>query len=466
MLLVLVLVLVLAFVLLCSCSCSSCCYCCWWWWWWWWELARHKPRTFCHCDREALWRVKTSVALEPSSVSQIEADTTASQLRAFLAVCNEVQSVFNAVPPQLRSEIMCRMLDLGKLIQILKLSSQPHYLPLRCPDWQIHIPSLEMAGLMALSLSQGEEACEVQVSALHDANHIRINNTFGKRLVLRAGLECGIECQRLTLDHFRSGSWAMAAGRVAESETDWTNQLASEFFPESGPHMLSFPQFRTIAKSLLEQGCALVTPLGLRSQETFLADSREAWQRIVLHDEWHQSVNEAGQKSGVLMCQSLRIGGSAQVELQDLHIHGTTHGERTLIVAEDATVFLHGCRVSGSGNGVYFCNNASLTMRDTYICDCGSSGVVVANSSGPCHFENCSISANRNVGVAIGGPNVTTSSCQFKNTAIRENENHGISLFGGASATWCGPPSLFSGNGLGPAKIQKQPVQCRLLGFD
>ncbi|CAJ1406270.1 unnamed protein product [Effrenium voratum] len=412
-------------------------------------------RMFCHCEQKLWGQAKARPATLPiatSSSTLNPEDTAANQLRLFDSFSGEVRSLLCTMPDQLRAEIMTRLQDIRKLAQVFK-HTELGRVPLCCPD----SISLQMASLISLMSS---DPCEVQISALSDGNTICIDNTFGKRLVLKPGLGEAAEHQRLTLEQFQSATWATASQQAAQTEEDWKAELVASFFCEETQGFLSFPEFATTAQSLLDTKSPMFASLGFARKDAVKTEARAVWQRILLQDRWHQRTSR-GQGSGFLMC-------NAQVQLENIHIHGTTQGERALVIADDASVILRGCRVSGRGNGVYLTNKASLEMTSTFVCDCGSSGVVVANTLGTCHMEDCRISGNANVGIVLGGPNVTGESCVIQETASTENKTHGISLFGRASAKWCGSGreacDLLSGNGL--SDIKEEDGSCLVLPRD
>lgn len=439
------------------------------------KLEWHKRR-YCHCV--VSWRKKTTAATHHDGISNLSTAggnlTAANQLKILQSTCSELQGKFPTMPPLLRAEVMYKINELANLLQAFTLlTGLPDDVSshVQCPYQQGIQVSLNVALLMALEQSRQSQAdhADLIISALVQPGRISIDDTHGQRLRLRGS-------QLLSLKQFQNAAWAAfhkGEEIAGQPEMSWKAQVANIFFPEDqsqypqdqSQYVLTRANFVSRARLLLNSGqqeATLAHQLGITDIRRLDEEAGASWEKILSHDDWHDIPDQHAYSVGSITCESLQIGGSAKVELHGLQINGTRKGERALVVRDNADVALVGCDISGGGNGIYIANNASVKVSKTLVRDCGSTGVVVADCAGKCSFQDCQISGNLNLGIAIGGASVTEDTCTLQDVIVKGNETFGISLFGGACATWLGMDTLLEGNGQGSVRFQNGS---RLRGF-
>eukprot|EP00931_Biecheleriopsis_adriatica_P110455 TRINITY_DN84737_c0_g1_i1.p1 TRINITY_DN84737_c0_g1~~TRINITY_DN84737_c0_g1_i1.p1 ORF type:complete len:524 (+),score=71.43 TRINITY_DN84737_c0_g1_i1:91-1662(+) len=379
---------------------------------------------FCHCEygwvlvkKAASQKAASlqSVTKQESEALNVTHDTRNWQLEHLSTVFADLQKNFQDIPPSIRVQIMTHIDHLQELLHAHQMSSNSA-ITVACPrastEAEQAFTSLETASTVALARTS--EAV-VYISTLDVPGRICIDNTYGKQLVF-SGSHAPAAATCLSEMQFQMQAWAAFRGSpemTGESQHAWKRSLKAAFScAGSGSNYISFDHFLNQIKELAshENTLELVQQLGI-DMLNVRSSAEITWERIL------------AQKSGFIACESLVIGGSADVKLQHLNIRGTRGGERALMIRDNAKVVLHSCDFTGVGNAIHITNHASVKLQDCCISACGSSGLVIADLSadGKCEVIDCFIYDNAHHGVAIGGKHINSSNCIIRNTLVSEN---------------------------------------------
>lgn len=308
--------------------------------------------------------------------------------------------------------------------------------------------------------STGEEV-QVEIETVDEPCEVRIEDTYGKRLVLKGALPGDDpETYSLTRQQFERVAWEQRRQCEADptvSEECWKRQIGHWYFRprrwEDLCSRLSLKRFQARTYDLLDEASdavVLAKELGI-SKQTFWHDTIDAWAKMVTTDVWCSRRFFTKEHVGFISCPAIQIGGNAQVEFRGISLHA--YRDTALFVRGNTKVRLENCDISGACNGVNFGDNASGELLASVIRDCGKSGLVIANTSGSCVIRHSQIQQNGYRGVVIYGEKVQGNACHFEQTSVTDNATFGLAVVQGAAATWYGPAST-DGNPDGPVKLE------------